>query len=775
VPRLAIARALKIAATHPSVVSLTHRDEADGSVTAEINVKTELPSAWRLTRESPSGVREIEPVSFSFTTDFPLAAPYISLRADFPRNHPHLVPGPIEEPPVPCIVDGRLNELFQLRGIEGLIDQLVDWLEHAALLSLNDPKQGWEPVRRDHIDDVLLIDGEKLRALMADPAGSRLLEIFYLEGRRREQPVFYVDHRCVDPINLTEAFFGPRRDQFGLQFLSAGMIVWPLAQPDGKAPVIDVYEPETVRTLGDLLERAAAYHCKSQFEGVLNQFFLRFDSEALPSVPVPIPVTITFLIPRPYDVIGTTSPIEICSYLIHVTRKKDLFELDRPIVRFCALRDQLSLAILRRASGETNDSPRLPWTLIGCGSVGSKIAIHLARRGRGPSRVMDHAPMSPHNFARHALVPDRGWTQFLRNKAENLAAALAGLEQLPDIERSDASSFFSSPEERAKVSSAEAGLLNTTASAALREYLAFLPWENRPQIGEVHLLGAGTVAYASFEGSAGNPNLSDLAVESFRLIARDPGLAKPVFSAEAEAVAIGQGCSALTFPMPDDRLSALTAGLSQTLIQRQFPQKSANGEIRLGLLGSDGVSQTWTHADIPPWTVVRESTEESCGVRLSARVDQMIRSEIAARPGVETGGVLIGRFALSANTFQVVDLLPAPPDSAHSTGQFVLGTQGLLPAIKEVIKVSGGSLYALGTWHNHLGDFGPSSLDLKTAGFLALRQFMPVLLLIARPNGYSCVIGEAFDTNDISQASPSSGTERCITNQVASGETIDGI
>ena len=39
-----------------------------------------------------------------------------------------------------------------------------------------------------------------------------------------------------------------------------------------------------------------------------------------------------------------------------------------------------------------------------CGSLGSKIAMHLGRAGFGAMTFVDNESMSPHNAARHALI-----------------------------------------------------------------------------------------------------------------------------------------------------------------------------------------------------------------------------------------------------------------------------------------------------------------------------------------------------------------------------------
>lgn len=129
--------------------------------------------------------------------------------------------------------------------------------------------------------------------------------------------------------------------------------------------------------------------------------------------------------------------------------------------------------------------------------------------------------------------------------------------------------------------------------------------------------------------------------------------------------------------------------------------------------------------------------------RLARRVTTEIDAEIARKPGSETGGVLVGRFSAIGNVFQVVDTIPAPPDSRFSKTEFVLGTEGLSEQLAQLSKFSGNTLYALGTWHNHLASTGPSAIDFSTAAKLAIGQLFPVLMIIRTPTGYRQLIAEA--------------------------------
>lgn len=92
-----------------------------------------------------------------------------------------------------------------------VVFQLVEWLERAALLRLIDPTQGWEPVRRDHVSDVIIADAAWLRGLATSDAGCVAFNLRYLAGvEAGGSASYWVTLRKSEPIaigpDLTEQF-----------------------------------------------------------------------------------------------------------------------------------------------------------------------------------------------------------------------------------------------------------------------------------------------------------------------------------------------------------------------------------------------------------------------------------------------------------------------------------------------------------------------------------------------------------------------------------------
>jgi len=736
---VAVRRALRLIEAHPSVERLTAARVEDSDMTAAVvHIRTELPNAWRAAGVSPSGVRAVEPVTFVFTGGYPLSAPRIRLRDDFDRSHPHIQPSWYGGPPEPCLVAGSPREVLRVRGMGGLLEQLVDWLDRAAMVQLIDQQHGWEPVRRDGVDDVIVADATWLTGLPAREGGCLVFPAWYYVSQQSAPFAYRIGVPQAAPVPLGPKFVGEWQfapvGNHGRTGNTHALVAWSGKLPTGRPFIADRYLPETVSTIDDLLMRAADLGCREFLEPKLGILQRRISASKLKHGQ---PVAVLLLARRPFDVIGTASPIEICPYVVELRGGEQLSPGSDKPVRTAMHRDEISPELLRRAAGDDGEALR-PWTLLGCGSVGSKIAVHLARSGRGPASIIDSANMQPHNFARYATLPSENKVESFWSipKAYYLAEALATLKQPTAPHDID---VVAQALEKKSVASLVApdsfAVVNTTGSASVREVLV-MPGvaDGRPRIIEACVLGVGSVGFMSVEGPEANPSATDLICEAYRLIHAEPALRSEVFNTKAQEIAIGQGCSAVTMPLSDGRLSTLAAPMSEHLRRLQRNGLPIAGEVLIGNLAADGLNQTWQRKEIAPRIIVGDG--RGSVVRLSPEVDEVIQREVAARPGSETGGIIVGRYSDVANVFHVVGTLPAPPDSKFSRDEFVLGTEGLRPMLEDLIEGSGGALYALGTWHNHLLPSGPSGRDVKTAALLSIRQFFPLLMLIHTPAGY---------------------------------------
>ena len=742
-----LSRALTLASAHPSIshVGVSSLDEAHGTTAVDVTFDVGLPNEWRRSGESPTGVRLRERVRFSFPDEFPLRPPTLSLRADFNRDLPHMQPWLIDGCPVPCIYDGDLAELFHKEGLAGILNQTACWLERAALGTLIDPEQGWEPVRRDSFNDSIVADAGYIQRLANRNGGYCFLMFAYLRIRVADGSDYIhsqISNESVRFNRKTVAEFFSEMEMNGDARLHRGkslaLIVWPGKRPSGEPITCDTYLPETVYSIDRLKERAELYGCVNELNTGLKWLGRCLEAYRYPA---PIAMAVILLARRPFKVIDSESSLELCPYVTDIRIPRMFAEGGETIVRPAAHHHAVSRTLFARMTGSTFTTGQLQWTLIGAGSLGSKLALHLARAGNGPAVVVDKSVMAPHNAARHALIPATGDMQILwmDAKARLLSEALRGLNQdsMPIIQ--DLVSVLASPDMARRAWSKRSwAVVNATASLGVREALAGSE-RMTARVIETSLFAGGIVGAITVEGPGRNPNTADLMAEFYALLREDPELASIIFTND-DSVArqvTGQGCGSLTMAMSDGRLSLLAAGAAEYLLAKQqdgLPDDG--GEILIGRLSEGGLGLTWRSCRIDPTVVVEAINGEPWRVHVHKRAVVKMQHEVARWPNVETGGVLIGRLSEISRVAHVVDVLEPPEDSSRSGGEFVLGTKGLKLQLEEYMKSLDYSLYCLGTWHSHLCPSGPSATDRAMAQAVSVARLIPSIFLILTPTGF---------------------------------------
>jgi hypothetical protein len=714
-------------------------NDADGAW-IELDLDVSMPTCFGGT--SPNGVRAVETVLVDLRPDYPWSSPRFYLRQDFPRDLPHLQPGSADKLPRPCLIDGNQREYFfqfglvEL-GVFNLIHQLVSWLGRAAEGTLIHHGRGWQPTLRHDLPDAVVVDADACRAAVERGGGYRTLGANYFRvgtiastlGAGASAWLNVTQQQVPLKHGDLSRFTRPQPEETQSAGATVCCVVWPDKLPSGDEFVADFYVPETVDNFERLMKQAEMLGCARSlrvfFEGVercLNGYILE----------APIPVAVILCARRPCALEGSSSNIELLPYVVEIrgmrNRKSLLAAGDAEPVTPAAQIETVSANLLRSVSGAPETEPV---AVLGCGSVGSKLAMHLARSGIKIASVSDDSVLRPHNMARHALA--RSWAAGL--KSEELAAELKTLGQAPVIHSGDLVTDLPSRDARKTIIPKESGYaINTTASLGVREALSALdPKDTKARIAEIALFGRGEGAFLIMEGAARNPTLCDIVAEIYATTS-DEQLKKLLFdpSVGLAEVQIGQGCGSLTMPMTDMRLSAMTAALAEEFTVLAGKNRDS-GCVIIGAKDEGSPDTLWLREEIPPFEVVDIEGAEGWTVRIARRVADQIRADAARYTKVETGGALMGLCSARLKTVTVVDVIDAPPDSTRSAAKFVLGTQGLKKAMQDRHYLSGQTLFDVGTWHSHLADHGPSQMDRDTARQLASERPPPSVLLITSP------------------------------------------
>ena len=351
----AVRRALTLMESHPAIchVAILSSDKVKRTTSVNATFDVSLPNAWRPSGESPSGVRLKEEVRFDFPNDFPFSPPRISLRREFNRNLPHMQPYLLSGRPVPCIYDGDIAEFLHQAGLVGILNQVSVWLDRAATLTLMDSEQGWEPVRRDTFESYIVADADKLRELVNRKGGYKFFEFEYLKVIANDYKGFL--HGRISSsglkVNHNEVPKIFREKPLDWQFYcekSLALIVWPGKLPSGKLIVADSYLPETVSNVDDLKERAKLYGCIKELDyGLkwLKRCLSQYEKVG------PFTIAIVLMARRPFKVIGSQSPIELCPYVVDIHTPDLFLEGGKTSVRPVAHSHTVSRSLLAQLSG----------------------------------------------------------------------------------------------------------------------------------------------------------------------------------------------------------------------------------------------------------------------------------------------------------------------------------------------------------------------------------------------------------------------------------------
>jgi len=690
--RFWLEKALKYIEEHNAFVDISEIkvDDVDSVASISAKVMVNLPSRFIKTGITEIGVKDKEEVIFHFTSSFPLKAPTIQLRDDFPRCFPHI--NPSEEKVLPCIYEGNLSELLQQTGwMNEILNQLADWLEKAASNDLINYDQGWEPMRNDHNVGFIQYDIDEILASYDKLKTSTLI-----------QEIRYVSRKGKI---LTGSLCNPEKAQkaHALYFLTP--------------KAINHYVPNTIKKLSHLYEYAQSIGIDGIKESIEEVDLKHINEDKL---------FIVFSVRRPVKIIGSESDIEFLNFVISKAehrkkkrreRKRTLPDCNVGMLYHIADRPQ---SLLRRISGmETKIDEERAIALVGCGSLGSKIGIHLARNGNGPFLCIDNDIFMPHNNARHALT-----LTWAKNKAELLSLSIFSIGKI--IATPVAENALTVDYSKSKV------IIDTTASFSVRNFLM-----NRADLSPViscGLYGRGRSGLMLSENENRTGSLAGIWAHLYQKALKDDDIHDILFSSSLENVSIGQSCSSQTMIVDDARISLMAATMSlkiQNILEAGFPK---NAEILLTQYDDNYSIRSVVHT-VPDFIPVKSVQEKEWRVLISESLIDQMRNIMRQKKTNETGGALLGSVFLYPKTVVITDIIEAPPDSVETPTLFRLGVEGLEQKIKNIEKRTNGKVTYLGTWHSHPQGGKVSPTDEGTfRKLLFVRNYEPTVCLIIKEN-----------------------------------------
>jgi len=694
----------------------------------ETTFKVALPQRDKKDGQTKLGVRRDEPVTLFFRDDFPLSAPYVYLRADFPGDLPHMYsangPNGIR---IPCIYEGKVSDLMHSTGtLHPVLMQIKDWLDRAARDGLYDEVTGWEPVILPSQNGTLIIETSALVRPVGATDGFQVIPVEFTEGERPDFLRPDHDDKSGVPKYATLAGTETKRETALLQ-------LW----PNKKHTTVRRHLGD-LETLEALFDRIDARGMGVRFPAIKQ---LRAIASAINTAAKGqlqrAPVLLVLTLRRPVHITDQTHSLEPTPFLLDLPVRRPQ-ELDPKDVwtKLLNHRHPASGELLARLSGVPFKSAQDPTVFVGSGSLGSKIATHLIKAGVGPVRFIDNADLVPHVLARHEasfpLAATKARTMAINALSHGVDALPYVVDVLDVLKGKPGKRWADLGIRRARF------IIDTTASDHVQESLIGVGNSLPGRLITSVFYANGNAAGLFLEGQNRSPRIDDLQASLYD-VAIDSSLRQFVHSRSGRLTRqyVGIGCHSMTMIMSNAQAALFAAGMGKKVLTYHSENPPDGGEWWFGHSDETELGSVWQHQVLGPTQVLNHAQDQKeWEVRVLSDVVQTMQVEAGRYAPLENGGTVYGIVNPLMRRITVTRAEEAPPDSLREIGRFVHGTQGLRDRVRAIESASNDIIVFLGTWHSHPLGGGPSPLDRTTARFFArLRKTGPFLMLIALPDG----------------------------------------
>ena len=696
------------------------------AVIVETEWVVKLPNMYRRQGVSDTGVKDVERVYWRFPLDYPQHAPSPRLRSDFPKNLPHLNPYTPGELVYPCISESSLVDLLHSMGLTALFDAASQWLNNAAADELHCPVQGWEHVRRDNTKGLIHADTHAIRSDL--DMSTDLVKFYNYRYYRVGSPDDFLMGELITP-SLGASNAALKKKNLGIDTYTSIRNAPGVLFRTENGKVFDKYRPETVHDFKSLRDFSKELGLQHALDARLK-YILTISSPCAMQKQNKAPVEefmVAFAVKRPFNLIGTSSPWELLAYRVYFGQETNEAIPDETIVRPTQLIEKCCPELLQAVSGEELDKP-VKLALLGCGSLGSKVALHLAKTGCYQFELVDNDYFSGHNNARHGLVvPDFSGMCF--SKSELLHRQLSSLNIESKAIDKDVRSMGN--REGFKLDKNTDYVLDTTASLPVRYYLSHHCESLRGRLVQSTLYGKSTMGVVALEGDSRSVRVDDIAAFVNTLCIGNEPIKKVMYGGEGPQLNhFGEGCGSVTTIMNDIDISLMSAAVSSRINAHiKNSSDTPEGILHVGTIDQSSLDMAWTTYSFPPTLIIPSNNGFDWNVRVLGSVAKNIEDLSIDDPMLENGGVIAGQICQLSKTIYVNYLLDAPKGSVRTRDRFVLNVEGLAEEFERIHERTNGQITFLGTWHSHTSATPPSTIDKNSLKKLQINYDLPIVML----------------------------------------------
>ncbi|WP_165689552.1 ThiF family adenylyltransferase [Elizabethkingia ursingii] len=715
-------------------------DWGSGKIAIPVEINVDLPSLGNF---QDLDIRAVEPIILVFDLiNYPVSAPRVYTdRHDFPKNNlAHLYVAVNNRPPAFCYVRGNADEWYANKRIEDLVIRIGNWLRDAATGELSENGNQFEPLRLEGYLGSVIYDYDTILTAIHENAVIKLGERFTMALFERVNSDTRNTYKFVQLITNTNALTTIKevdeerkkeKESITRRKYYFGYILWA-----DDSTVKNDYEINIPRSWQEFKIFCEYYGIKyDEFEKFIAQYN---DINEFIYFPVIIGIS------RPHQLIGYSSNIEFINLRFKVESQDlkdgkivnnipiDMLSHNQPLT--CKLATQIS---------DSNVSLENRSIVFGCGAIGSKIVMHLARSGQTNLTLIDPDYISPHNLVRHALFgEDEG-----AGKADALKEKIKKIYPSEKLGVVSGASLKDGLIDKKETFEKYHWILDFTASEAFFNKLALLKSIDSAKLASASISDFGNLGIMYKEGEQRNPRIDDLQSYLYSMCQSDENINNWLKNEQVKAssnhviIQVGVGCNSETTILADDKISSHASYFSGAL-KREMTQPSKEGRIYLHRIKEKEDYNIETQVvKVNPFRIFQAINDPSWTIRFKPEVIEHLEHEFFAAQTNETGGVFVGICNYKTKTIHVTGSVTAPVDSTANSTQFVRGYNGLAEHISEIGHNSGGQIGYIGEWHTHPD--GPNGLSRQDIASVAqhkeecskLQPPLPVFLSVITPDG----------------------------------------
>jgi len=431
-------------------------------------------------------------------------------------------------------------------------------------------------------------------------------------------------------------------------------------------------------------------------------------------------------------------------------------------IEWCSVLEDRPEIVTRRDA----DSPAAWWrgrhvAILGCGAIGSAVAMLLARAGAGKVVLYDRDIVKPGVLVRQLFDRYQIGLGKAAATAKNMTFANRNVEALSS--HSDVVKIIASDERRSELLKADViinATASTTAATALEKQFRSWPKDHPPIIS----MALGHNADHALLTMAVNavPGIAIDLDRRTKIALSNSANAKHVLdefwptSPRTRLFQPEPGCSSPTFRGSAADVLALTARMMNIASEWLAEPPHACSRARTFQSGNSREFCFEWPADIVLLDgrngyQIRVSQSALSGMRAWMR-----RSERVRGPRVETGGILFGHTDDFLKIIWVDEISGPPPDSTQSAEMFVCGTSGVAGLNDEKAKRTRKAVSFVGMWHTHPRAMPlPSATDYRAmANLLTGDDFQAkrfLMVIIGADAARPLISGTVFERADYQQ------------------------